>query len=79
MLERIGGLKYSKHLLVDEQGAMFLHVLAHCIKNRVIQFEFGRSGETISKYINLVLNTMMQLEGELFKTLEPISSDSIDE
>ena len=79
MLDRIGGLKPSKHMLIDEQVAMFLHILAHHVKNRVIQFEFRRSGETISRYFNLVLNAMMRLEGELFKTLEPVPSDSTDE
>lgn len=79
MLDSIGGLKPTKHMLVDEQVAMFLHILAHHVKNRVIQFEFGRSGETISRYFNFVLNAMMRLEGELFKTPEPIPNDSTDE
>ncbi|TYK00096.1 putative nuclease HARBI1 [Cucumis melo var. makuwa] len=34
---------------------MFLYVLAHDVKNRVIQREFVRSGGTISRYLNLVL------------------------
>ena len=38
MLEVIGGLKSSKYLRVDEQVAMFLHILAHHVKNRVINF-----------------------------------------
>ena len=79
MHDSIGGLKPTKHMLVDEQVAMFLHLLAHHVKNKVIQFEFGIFGETISRYFNFVLNAMMRLEGELFKTSEPIPSNLIDE
>lgn len=34
-LETDGGLKASKYLLIDEQVAMFLHIIAHHVKNRV--------------------------------------------
>ena len=54
MLDTIGGLKPTTHMLVDEQVAMFLNILAHDHKNRVIQFEFSRSGETVSRYFNAV-------------------------
>ncbi|KAF7811757.1 Retrovirus-related Pol polyprotein from transposon TNT 1-94 [Senna tora] len=37
MIDEIGGLKPTKHMLVDEQVAMCLNVLAHHTKNRVIQ------------------------------------------
>ncbi|XP_028789603.1 protein ALP1-like [Neltuma alba] len=66
-------------MLVDEQVAMFLHILAHHVKNRVVQFYFGRSGETISRYFNIVLMAMMRLAKELFKKPELIHEDSIDE
>lgn len=79
MLETIGGLKATKNMLVDEQVAMFLHILAHHVKNRVIQFEFGRSGETISRYFNVVLNATIRLQRLLLKTPEPIPEDSTDE
>ncbi|KAF7814669.1 protein ALP1-like [Senna tora] len=46
MLDRIGGLRPKKNMLVDEQVAIFLHILSHHVKNRVVQFEFERSGET---------------------------------
>ena len=79
MLDTIGGLKPTKNMLVNEQVAMFLHILAHHTKNRVIQFQFGRSGETISRHFNTVLKAMMQLDRELFKKPEPIPNDSTDE
>jgi hypothetical protein len=37
MLEARGGLKATKHMLIDEQVAMFLYILAHHIKNRIIK------------------------------------------
>ena len=66
-------------MLVNKQVAMFLHVLAHHIKNKVIQFEFERFGETINRYFNFVLNAMMRLEWKLFKTPKPILNYSTDE
>ncbi|KAF7826810.1 protein ALP1-like [Senna tora] len=55
MLTSIGGLRPTRNMLVDEQVAMFLHILAHHVKNRVIQFEFRRSAESISRTFNRVL------------------------
>ena len=78
MLDNVGGLKPTKHMLVDEQVAMFLHILAHHVKNRVIQFEFGRSGETISRYFNRVLTAMMRLQRELFKQPEPVADGCME-
>ena len=40
MLEARGGLKATKHMLVDEQVAMFLYILAHHVKNRIIKRQF---------------------------------------
>ena len=78
MLDTIGGLKPTRHMLVDEQVAMFLHILAHHMKNRVLQFEFGRSGETVSRYFTIVLRAMMRLQGQLLKAPEPIPENSND-
>ncbi|KAK4278788.1 hypothetical protein QN277_016587 [Acacia crassicarpa] len=78
MLDTIGGLRATRHMLVDEQVAMFLHILAHHVKNRVIQFEFGRSGETISRYFKLVLNATIRLQSLLLKKPEAILEDSND-
>lgn len=79
MLETRGGLKQSKHLLVDEQVAMFLHVIAHHVKNRVITDRFRRSGETVSKYFNNVLHAIIRLHKELLKKPEPILDDCDDD
>ncbi|XP_008456228.1 uncharacterized protein LOC103496233 [Cucumis melo] len=44
LLRTIGGLMLTEVIDVEEIVAMFLHILAHDVKNRVIQLEFMRSG-----------------------------------
>ncbi|KAF7826506.1 protein ALP1-like [Senna tora] len=73
-----GGLTPTKNMLVDEQVVMFPHILAHHIKNRVIQFEFRRSYQSITRTFNRVLSCMMRLGGVLLKTPEPVPQDSTD-
>jgi len=79
MLTDVGGLRPSKNMLVDEQVAIFLHILAHHVKNRVIQYNFGRSGKTISRYFKEVLNGMMRLGDILLKKPVPVPEDSTDD
>ncbi|KAL4580344.1 hypothetical protein LXL04_016534 [Taraxacum kok-saghyz] len=79
MLEIDGKLKASRYLQIDEQVAICLHVLAHHVKNRVVKFQFRRSGETVSKHFNNVVNAVIRLERKLFKKPEPISETSTDE
>lgn len=40
---------------VEKMVAMFLHVIMHNVKNRVMQRKFVRSSETILRHFNLVL------------------------
>ncbi|KAL5559189.1 hypothetical protein UlMin_035400 [Ulmus minor] len=79
MLEVIGGLKSSKYLCVDEQVAMFLHILAYHVKNRVIKFQFMQSGQTVSRYFHNMLHSIICLHGELLKRPEPVPTNSTDE
>ena len=79
MLETRGGLRASRYLQIDEQVAMFLHILAHHVKNRVIKFQFIRSGETVSKYFHNVLHSVIRLHGELLKPFEPVHENSTNE
>ena len=79
MLENRGGLRASRYLQMDEQVAMFLHILAHHVKNRVIKFQFMRSGETVSKYFHNVLYSVIRLHGQLLKRPEPVLENSTDE
>ncbi|KAI4319438.1 hypothetical protein MLD38_033035 [Melastoma candidum] len=79
MLQNVGKLKDTKHMMVDEQVALFLHILAHHVKNRVIKFRFHHSGETISRHFRNVLNNIIRLREELIKKPEPIPEGSLDE
>ena len=79
LLETRGGLKASKYLQVDEQVAMFLHTIAHHEKNRVINFHFMRSGQTVSKYFHNVLHSIIRLHGVLFVRPEPVADNSTDD
>ncbi|KAA0042473.1 retrotransposon protein [Cucumis melo var. makuwa] len=58
---------------------MFLHVLAHEVKNSVIQREFVRSGKIVSRYFNLVLLAVLQLHDELIKKPMPNCLGAMDE
>ena len=52
----------TRYVIVKEIIAMFLHVLAHDLKNRTIQATFARSGETISRQFHVVLQALLKLE-----------------
>uniref|UniRef100_A0A5B7AZZ1 DUF8040 domain-containing protein n=1 Tax=Davidia involucrata TaxID=16924 RepID=A0A5B7AZZ1_DAVIN len=78
-LQTIGQLKDTKNMLIDEQVAIFLHIIAHHVKNRVTKFRFMRSGETISRHFNVALNAVIRLEGELLKKPDPVLVNSMDE
>ncbi|KAH6796886.1 hypothetical protein C2S52_021440 [Perilla frutescens var. hirtella] len=79
MLETIGKLKATRTHAVDEQVAIFLYILAHHQKNRTMKTNFLRSGETISRYFNKVLNAVLRLQGHLLKAHSPVREDSTDE
>ena len=55
MLRTIGCLKDTKNMLVEERVAIFLNVLAHDVKNRLIKNRFKRLLETIIRHFRLVL------------------------
>ena len=52
-------LKDTRYILVEEQLAMFMMVIAHAHTNRVIQDRFQHSGETIHRHFRQVLIAMM--------------------
>ncbi|GLT76808.1 hypothetical protein SLA2020_484460 [Shorea laevis] len=79
MLVARGGLKDTKHMLVDEQVAMFLHIIAHHIKNRIVKHKFRRSGETVSRHFKDVLQAVIQLHTEFLKKPEPVPENSTDD
>jgi predicted chitinase len=52
---------------VEEQVAMFLHVVGHNQRFRVIHQNFRRSMETVSRYFREVLYVVRELRGELIR------------
>nr|KAJ0200715.1 hypothetical protein LSAT_V11C600336550 [Lactuca sativa] len=79
MLETLGGLKATRYMNVDEQVAIFLHMIAHNVKNRVLTCCFHRSGETISRLVSRVCHAVIRLHPYLLKRPEPITEDSMDQ
>ncbi|WOK92557.1 hypothetical protein Cni_G01248 [Canna indica] len=63
---------------VEKMVAMFLHICAHHVKNNVIKRQFVRSGETISKQFNAVLNSIILCYEMLLKKPEPVPQNSTD-
>ena len=59
------------HTSVEEQLAMFLHVVGHNQRFRVIHSTFRRSCETISRYFKKVLFTIGELRPEMIKVPLP--------
>ncbi|KAL0424148.1 UNVERIFIED_CONTAM: hypothetical protein Sradi_0949600 [Sesamum radiatum] len=58
---------------------MSIHILAHHQKQRTINGNFERSGETISRHFKKVINAIISLQGELLKKPEAVHINSTDE
>ncbi|KAL8462537.1 hypothetical protein ACS0TY_033537 [Phlomoides rotata] len=61
ILKNLGGLIDGKHMSVEEQVTIFLSILVHDKKNRVVKFYHQRSGQTVSHYVNAVLLVVLRL------------------
>ena len=72
LLRHDENIKQDGLVTLEEQVCIFLHILAHHAKNRTIISGFCRSGETISRYFNLVLNAVLRLHHILLKKPDPI-------
>ncbi|KAK6160194.1 hypothetical protein DH2020_003575 [Rehmannia glutinosa] len=79
LLENLGGLVRTRNVQISEQVAIFLFVLAHHKKNRVVKFDFKRSGYTISTHFNLVLDAVLRLHTILLVTPEPVNKECNDD
>ena len=79
MLKLVDKLEENRNVAVEEMVVIFLHTLAHHSKNRVMQLVFRRSGETVSRYFNVVLNAILRLHTYLLKKSEPDTETSDDE
>ncbi|KAK3219194.1 hypothetical protein Dsin_013164 [Dipteronia sinensis] len=63
---------------VEEMVAIFLHIISHDVKNRIMRRQFARSGETVSRQFNVVLNAILCLHELLLKKPKPVLGDSTD-
>ncbi|KAL8553359.1 hypothetical protein ACS0TY_001873 [Phlomoides rotata] len=76
LLRSRGGLVDGRHVTVEEQVAMFLSILAHHKKNRVVKFNHQRSGQTVSQYVHAVLLAVLKMHTVLFVKPDPVPTDS---
>lgn len=79
MLRVVGQLEPSRNMGVEEMVAIFLHILSHDVKNRIIKRQFMRSGETSSRRFAYVLHAILRCYRELLKEPEPIQENCTDE
>lgn len=79
MLCTTGQLQETKKTDIEEIVAIFLHILAHHTKNRIVKNRLNRSGETISRHFNAVLRSVLRLHEILLKKPIPIAKNSTDE
>lgn len=78
LVRDVGGLVDTRFVTVEEMVAMFLSVVGHDDKNRPVKFDFIRSGETVSRHVNNVLNAVLKLRRLLLHTPKPIPEESVD-
>jgi hypothetical protein len=67
ILKEKGQLVRTRNIPTTEAVAMFLHILAHNLKYRVVHFSYFRSKETISRQFNNVLRAVMKVSREYLK------------
>nr|CCI55421.1 PH01B031C15.4 [Phyllostachys edulis] len=60
-------LRDTIHVFVEEQVAMFLNITGHNLRNRLVDTDFTRSGETVSRYFGRVLHAIGELRDKLLR------------
>ncbi|TYK02222.1 putative nuclease HARBI1 [Cucumis melo var. makuwa] len=73
MLRTRGGLETTQYVDVEEMVAIFFHIVAHDVKNRVARRHFARSGETMSRHFNAVFNAVLRLHEIFLKQPDPVT------
>ncbi|CAH9091185.1 unnamed protein product, partial [Cuscuta epithymum] len=79
LLRTVGRLRESRNMSIEEMVISFLHIIGHNIKNRVLKRQVARSGETVSRHFQSVLNAVIRLHSICFKKPEPIPETCMDE
>jgi len=68
MLQVIGGLLHTRHMCVKELVAIFLHILAHHVKNRMISRHFSNVLLAVLKcHKELLKQPKLILEGNTYE------------
>lgn len=67
ILRQRGLLRDTPGVMIEEQLAIFLNIVGHNERNRVIQERFQHSGETISRHFNNVLKAIKSLSREFLQ------------
>ncbi|XP_020243356.1 uncharacterized protein LOC109821591 [Asparagus officinalis] len=60
-------LQNSRHITEEEQLAITLKILGHKSQNCILRTYFIRSGETVSRYFNKVLQAISYIQGRYMK------------
>ncbi|KAL8462796.1 hypothetical protein ACS0TY_033714 [Phlomoides rotata] len=76
LLRHMWGLVDGRYVTVGEQVALFLSVLSHHSKVRVVRFRFKRSGQTIHTYFHYMLRAVLKLHEVLLAKPSPVTDDS---
>lgn len=74
ILQSKGRLMTTRNVTVKEIVALFLHILAHDLKNRTIQALFAHSGETVSRQFHVVLRSMLKIGKYYIKQVDHTTS-----
>ncbi|XP_042067424.1 uncharacterized protein LOC121810744 [Salvia splendens] len=78
MLRQTGDVVDGRYVTVEEQVAMFLGILAHHKKVRVVKFNHWRSGYTVSKSVHVVLRAVIKLHRTFWVVPEAVDDDCED-
>ncbi|XP_050366468.1 uncharacterized protein LOC126784929 isoform X2 [Argentina anserina] len=70
-------LRDTAGVMIEEQLGIFLNIVGHNERNRVIQERFHHSGETISRHFNNVLKAVKSLSREFLQTPKPSTPPEI--
>jgi hypothetical protein len=78
MLREKCGLRDSVYVTMEEKVAMFLLVVGHGLKMRLLRGTYKRSLETISRHFSNVLLAILSLSAEFIKLPDPSIQPSDD-
>ncbi|KAK6147591.1 hypothetical protein DH2020_018503 [Rehmannia glutinosa] len=77
LLKHVGGLTDSRYVFVNEKVALFLSILAHHKKVRIVRFDFKRSGQMVTAHFHVVLNVVLRIHSLLIVKPESIADDCL--